>query len=377
MRAWDPIVDGAGRAAGVEPVDDGRRGARRGGRGGARDRVAGAQRTRLGRGRRAHAQRRCSSTAATCSSPRSCERRASVRQAPAAGPSTTVSLPAVILVGGLGTRLRPLTDRTRKDMLPLVDRPQLAYTFEHLRRSGVSGRSSRCGYLPTQIEEHFGDRYGDLRLEYRAEEEPLGTGGRDPLRGRGDRRALLRPERRLAARDRPRRAPRLPPRARPTRDDPADAGRGPEPLRPRPRRRRRPRAQLPREAATRGDRHEPDQRGPLRARARRARADSARAVPCRSSARSSRSSSRSEAVYGVALPGYWLDIGTPEAYLQAHRDVLERNFVTELGDRARVGLRARRATERRGQPGRAARTARASSATERGSARAPASAASR
>jgi mannose-1-phosphate guanylyltransferase len=40
-----------------------------------------------------------------------------------------------------------------------------------------------------------------------------------------------------------------------------------------------------------------------------------------------------QAVYGVALPGYWLDIGTPDAYLQAHRDVLERNFVTELGDR--------------------------------------------
>ena len=36
-----------------------------------------------------------------------------------------MSLPAVILVGGLGTRLRPLTDRTRKDMLPLVDRPHL------------------------------------------------------------------------------------------------------------------------------------------------------------------------------------------------------------------------------------------------------------
>jgi mannose-1-phosphate guanylyltransferase len=38
-----------------------------------------------------------------------------------------------------------------------------------------------------------------------------------------------------------------------------------------------------------------------------------------------------ESVYGVALPGYWLDVGTPEAYLQAHRDVLERNVVTELG----------------------------------------------
>ena len=52
----------------------------------------------------------------------------------------------------------------------------------------------------------------------------------------------------------------------------------------------------------------------------------------RSSGRSSRSSSRSSVVHGVALPGYWLDVGTPDAYLQAHRDVLERNFVTELGD---------------------------------------------
>ncbi len=88
-----------------------------------------------------------------------------------------MSLPAVILVGGLGTRLRPLTDLTRKDMLPLVDRPQLAYTFEHLRRYGVTRAIVSCGYLPTQIQEHFGDRYGDLRLEYKVEEEPLGTGG--------------------------------------------------------------------------------------------------------------------------------------------------------------------------------------------------------
>ena len=88
-----------------------------------------------------------------------------------------MSLPAVILVGGLGTRLRPLTDKTRKDMLPLVDRPQLAYTFEHLRRFGVTRAIVSCGYLPTQIQEYFGDRYGDLALEYRIEEKPLGTGG--------------------------------------------------------------------------------------------------------------------------------------------------------------------------------------------------------
>ena len=86
-------------------------------------------------------------------------------------------LPAVILVGGKGTRLRPLTERTRKDMLPLVDRPLLAYTFEHLRRHGVERAVLSCGYLPTQIRGHFGDEWHGLRLEYRVEDEPLGTGG--------------------------------------------------------------------------------------------------------------------------------------------------------------------------------------------------------
>jgi mannose-1-phosphate guanylyltransferase len=38
------------------------------------------------------------------------------------------------------------------------------------------------------------------------------------------------------------------------------------------------------------------------------------------------------AVFGLAQPGYWLDVGTPESYLQAHRDVLERTFHTELGE---------------------------------------------
>ncbi|HEU0335203.1 MAG TPA: sugar phosphate nucleotidyltransferase, partial [Gaiellaceae bacterium] len=63
-----------------------------------------------------------------------------------------MTLPAVILVGGQGTRLRPLTERTRKDMLPLVDRPLLAYTFEHLSLHGVERGLVSCGYLPTQIQ---------------------------------------------------------------------------------------------------------------------------------------------------------------------------------------------------------------------------------
>src|SRR3954447_10521636 len=86
-------------------------------------------------------------------------------------------LTAVVLVGGEGTRLRPLTERTPKPMLPLLDRPLLAHTFDHLARHGVGRVVLSCGYLPTQIEEHFGDRYDGLQLEYRVEPEPLGTGG--------------------------------------------------------------------------------------------------------------------------------------------------------------------------------------------------------
>src|SRR6266508_1752072 len=70
-----------------------------------------------------------------------------------------------------------MTGRIRNDMLPLVDRPLLAFTFEHLRRHGVRRALVSCGYLPTQIEEHFGSSYGDLALEYCIESEPLGTAG--------------------------------------------------------------------------------------------------------------------------------------------------------------------------------------------------------
>jgi mannose-1-phosphate guanylyltransferase len=88
-----------------------------------------------------------------------------------------MSPPAIVLVGGEGTRLRPLTEYMPKPMLPLMGRPLLAFTFDHLRAAGVERAVLACGYLPTAIEEHFGDRYGELELEYRVEPEPLGTGG--------------------------------------------------------------------------------------------------------------------------------------------------------------------------------------------------------
>jgi NDP-sugar pyrophosphorylase family protein len=86
-------------------------------------------------------------------------------------------LPAVILAGGEGTRLRPLTDRAPKPMLPLLGRPLLAYALDHLAAAGVTRTILACGYLPTAFEEYFGHDYGGMTIEYRVEPEPLGTGG--------------------------------------------------------------------------------------------------------------------------------------------------------------------------------------------------------
>ena len=86
-------------------------------------------------------------------------------------------LPAVILVGGEGTRLRPLTDNVPKPLLPLLGRPLVSYTFDHLLDGGVERAVLACGYLPTEIEAEFGSEYRGLALEYRVEPEPLGTAG--------------------------------------------------------------------------------------------------------------------------------------------------------------------------------------------------------
>jgi mannose-1-phosphate guanylyltransferase len=86
-------------------------------------------------------------------------------------------LPAVILVGGEGWRMRPLTERTPKPMLPLLGKPLLAYTFDHLRSGGVDRAVLACGYLPLPIAAHFGQAYDGIALDYHVEPEPLGTGG--------------------------------------------------------------------------------------------------------------------------------------------------------------------------------------------------------
>ncbi len=79
---------------------------------------------------------------------------------------------ALILAGGLGTRLRPLTDNTPKALLPIANRPFLEHQIDHLKSHGVDRVVLSLGYLPDSIRDHFGDR-----CEYVVEPEPLGTGG--------------------------------------------------------------------------------------------------------------------------------------------------------------------------------------------------------
>lgn len=84
---------------------------------------------------------------------------------------------AVILVGGRGTRLGSLTDTLPKAMLPLAGRPLLAYLLDALRRAGVERAILACGYRAEAIRDAFGTEADGLALEYVVEPKPLGTGG--------------------------------------------------------------------------------------------------------------------------------------------------------------------------------------------------------
>ena len=93
---------------------------------------------------------------------------------------------AVVLVGGEGTRLRPLTLERPKPVLPLLGRPLLTYVLERLVEAGVTRVIFGCGYLPDPIQACFGARELGLALEYVVEPRPLGTAGgiRHAARGR-------------------------------------------------------------------------------------------------------------------------------------------------------------------------------------------------
>jgi mannose-1-phosphate guanylyltransferase len=85
---------------------------------------------------------------------------------------------AVILVGGQGTRLRPLTLTTPKPLLPIANIPFIERQLTWLARYGVDEVVLSLGYLPETFTEHFSDdRFGDIKLRFVVEHEPLGTAG--------------------------------------------------------------------------------------------------------------------------------------------------------------------------------------------------------
>ncbi len=90
----------------------------------------------------------------------------------------TLPLRAVVMAGGYGTRLRPLTDATPKPMLPLGGRPLLELTIEQLRRSGIRQLHVATHYRGDAIAKHFGDGHNfGVEIHYVQEDSPLGTAG--------------------------------------------------------------------------------------------------------------------------------------------------------------------------------------------------------
>src|SRR5882757_8492039 len=94
--------------------------------------------------------------AATPLTRRPCARPASPTRASAGGEP----LQAVILVGGEGTRLRPLTSTMPKPVVPLVDRPFIAFMLDWLKQHGIDDVIMSCGFLATSVRNVLGDGSG-------------------------------------------------------------------------------------------------------------------------------------------------------------------------------------------------------------------------
>jgi NDP-sugar pyrophosphorylase family protein len=85
---------------------------------------------------------------------------------------------AIILVGGQGVRMRPLTDHMPKNIAPLCGVPFLTYQIEFLKKAGVKEIVFSLGYRPQDIRKVFGDgRRLKVKIHYALEKEPLGTAG--------------------------------------------------------------------------------------------------------------------------------------------------------------------------------------------------------
>src|SRR5262245_6608804 len=84
---------------------------------------------------------------------------------------------AAILAGGLGTRLRSVVADRPKVLAPVAGRPFLAYLLDQLEAAGIQETVLLVGFGADQVRSAFGNKYGEMKLVYSVEPEPLGTAG--------------------------------------------------------------------------------------------------------------------------------------------------------------------------------------------------------
>jgi len=84
---------------------------------------------------------------------------------------------AIVLAGGLGTRLQSVVSDVPKPMAPVEGKPFLAYILSYLKKNGITKVILSVGYKYEIIENYFGNQYNEIELVYSVEDEPLGTGG--------------------------------------------------------------------------------------------------------------------------------------------------------------------------------------------------------
>ena len=243
--------------------------------------------------------------------------------------TSVVAMKAILLAGGKGTRLRPLTIHTPKPIVPIFERPFLHYQLDLLKQvPEIDEVILSLNYQPRRIEEIFGDG-SDSGLEHplRRRAGAARHGRRRPLRRRVAARVGRRVQRRRADAGRSGGGHRAAPRAQGQGDDRADAGR--QPAAPtgwsRPTRR-----------ATSG--------GSSRSRSP-TRSPATRSTPASTSSSRTPSTAfpkdtpwsiersffpslieRGETFVAYVYRGYWIDIGTPEKYMQVHRDIMDGRY---------------------------------------------------
>ena len=84
---------------------------------------------------------------------------------------------AIVLAGGLGTRLQSVISDVPKPMAPIDDKPFLEKILKYLQKNGVTKVILSVGYKWETIKAYFGEKFEDIELVYSVEDEPLGTGG--------------------------------------------------------------------------------------------------------------------------------------------------------------------------------------------------------